>query len=148
MACEKYKMLMMGHMDEELEPSDEAELARHLEDCPECLQEFERFKMLKEVTDSMQIKTLEDKFWDGYWGGIYNRLERGIGWLFAVIGTLFLCIGGSWIFCENVMFNSSQPFWMRCGSVAFVIGLVVLILSVSRERYRAYQNERYKDIRR
>ena len=104
--------------------------------------------MLKEITDSMAIVTIEDKFWDGYWGGIYNRLERGVGWFISLIGSLVLILGGAVVFWNQFLMDSDTPLWVRAGIVISIAGLLILFCSAARERLRAYKHERYKDVRR
>jgi len=148
MNCEEYQKIMMGLLDEELGESEETELKKHLSLCSECRLEFDRFKYLKQITDSARIQTPEDKFWEGYWAGIYNKMERGFGWILTLAGgVLLLAAGCYWTFFQ-VIVDQSLPIVIRCGIPLVAAGLIVLLISVIRERCRAYQTERYKDVRR
>ncbi len=148
MACEYFQMLMMGYIDGELNPGEVESLKDHLNQCHDCRIELERYKMLKQITDSMAVVTFEDRLWDGYWAGIYNRLERGIGWFISLIGSLILILGGAIVFWNRFLLDSGVPVWLRAGILISITGLVVLFGSAARERMRAMKLERYKDVRR
>jgi len=47
MNCSKAMVLMSAAIDEELSPKEEAELAQHLAECPECRAEFQDAKKTK-----------------------------------------------------------------------------------------------------
>ena len=148
MNCEKYQKLMMGYMDDELTAKEREEFEKHLEECIHCKQEFARFRDLKELMDIASHQTPEDFFWDGYWACIYNKMERGLGWLFMMIGGLLFTVGAISIFLSQFIFNTEIHICLRIGLPIFVIGLTVLLVSVLRERIRIYKLERYKDVRR
>jgi len=56
---------------------------------------MKEFARLKQVTDSVTLVEPEDRLWEQYWGGVYNRIERNIGWtLFSVAGILLAIYAG------------------------------------------------------
>lgn len=146
MNCEHFQVLMMGFIDNELTEAENHDLKEHLAGCKSCRIELERYRTLQDITNSMAIETPEDKFWDGYWAGIYNRMERNMGWFFSIVGSLVLISGGAYLFCSKFIFKPDAPIWLRCGVSISVVGLLVLFCSAARERYRAYEHERYKDV--
>ena len=148
MKCEKYRKLMMGYLDNELSEKEVQLLREHLMICDECRSELHRFQTVKGLADTLNILTPEDKFWDGYWAGIYNRMERGLGWLFMSVGILFLFSGVLLGLFRDVIFNPGEPVWLRLGLPVMLLGLAALLTSVVRERFRAYKIERYRDVRR
>jgi anti-sigma factor RsiW len=78
MTCEEYKPLLSGRLDGELSPEEEIRLKNHLSACSDCRRELLQFQEMKEVTDAVKPIDLPDRFWDTYWSGIYNRLERSV----------------------------------------------------------------------
>ncbi len=148
MSCERYQQLMMGYLDDELDDSEIEELKQHLAGCPECRMELEQFKAVKNLADSSSFSAPEDKFWEGYRAGIYYRLERRLGWFLLSIGSLILSVGVIYSLIHDLIFNSDAPIWIRVGLPITLISLVILLVSIARERYRVRKFERYKDVRR
>lgn len=148
MRCTEYEVMISGYLDGELDEEHLEELKKHLAECPACRKELERARMLKQSLDMLAIRTPEDEFWDGYWAGIYNRLERNTGWIFLSIGMLMLVAGGLTLLLRELLFSAETPLWVAIGGVFVIIGLTVLFVSLFRERTRINRHERYKDVRR
>ncbi|MBN1880102.1 zf-HC2 domain-containing protein [bacterium] len=148
MVCSDYEVLITGFVDGELDGEQSQRLMSHLKDCATCRKELERVKIIKKALDMVAIRTPEDEFWDGYWAGIYNRLERNTGWIFLILGAVVLCSGGSLLFLRNVLFADDTPVWVAVGGVFAIIGIIMLLVSLIRERVRINRHERYKDVRR
>ena len=105
MACAEFKDLLMGYLDNELTNGQREQLQRHLAECKDCWGEMEEFKKLKTITDDMELAEPEDKLWEDYWGGIYNRIERGIGWILFSIAAIVLLIYGGFLAIEEMVKN-------------------------------------------
>jgi len=87
---------MMGYLDDELDDDQQKTLQQHLDSCPACTAELEEFSQLKQITDDATLAEPEEVLWKQYWGGVYNRIERGAGWvLFSVASILLLMYGGA-----------------------------------------------------
>jgi predicted anti-sigma-YlaC factor YlaD len=148
MNCNRYQQLMMGYIDNELDENEIRDLLEHLQSCDQCRAEMMRFKALNDITDASTFLTPEDKFWEGYWSGIYNRMERGLGWIFMLGGFILIVSGGIFVLFSDVILNPGEPLWIRIGIPCTMIGVVILMTSVCRERLRSFKIERYKDVRR
>ena len=53
MACEDYKALMMGYLDEELSTEQTRNFEEHLTACKQCTAQLQEFRQLKAITDQM-----------------------------------------------------------------------------------------------
>lgn len=96
----------------------------------------------------MKFTSPEDKVWEDYWSGIYNRIERGLGWiLLSVFGIILLFYGGLKA-VEEFIADPTVGFIMKIVVLGFIAGLAVLFVSVLRERLFFWKTDRYKDIRR
>ena len=84
-----------------------------------------------------------------YWSSVYNRLERGIGWiLFSVGAIIVLCYGGFKLVEEIIKDPEIVPLF-KVGIVALVFGVAILLVSVLRERLRVRKVDKYsKEIER
>jgi predicted anti-sigma-YlaC factor YlaD len=148
MTCQDYKDSMMAYLDNELNDEQLRAFEAHLASCPKCTQELEEFKTLKQITDGVELLEPEDRLWQQYWGGIYNRIERGIGWVvFSVAGILLLIYGG-FTAIENVITDPGVSTLLKVSLLALLAGLAILFVSVVRERIFFWSKDRYKDVRR
>jgi len=148
MTCQDYRDSMMAYLDHELSDEQLKAFEAHLASCPKCTQELEEFKKLKQITDDVELVEPEDRLWRHYWGGVYNRIERGIGWVvFSVAGILLLIYGG-FTAIENVITDPGISALLKVGLLALLVGLAILFVSVVRERIFFWSKDRYKDVRR
>jgi len=148
MTCQDYKDSMMAYLDNELNDEQQRAFEAHLASCPKCTQELEEFKKLKQITDGVELVEPEDRLWQQYWGGVYNRIERGIGWVvFSVAGILLLIYGG-FTAIENVITDPGVSALLKVGLLVLLAGLAILFVSVVRERIFFWSKDRYKDVRR
>jgi predicted anti-sigma-YlaC factor YlaD len=148
MKCQEAFILISGKLDGELSPDQERELNKHLETCPVCRKEYEELLHLKEVTSNMRFTDLPDRYWAGYWNGVYNRLERGIGWIFLSIGAMIVLGFVGWEFLQNFFLNPHEPLLLRFGVGIGLIGVIILLVSILRERLFARKHERYEEVER
>lgn len=95
-----------------------------------------------------EIDTLPDVFWDRYWLSIYNRTERGLGWLFFTFGATLLIGFGLWHLATNLWLDASAPFVVRIGTGSLAAGFALLLMSLVRERIRTWRHDPYKEVKR
>jgi len=134
MTCQNYKVLMMGYLDNELDAKEKQEFEEHLATCPECTFELEEFKHLKEITDEVTLVEPEDKIWQQYWGNIYNRFERGLGWILFSVAAILLLIYGGFKAIEDIIKDPTIGILLKAGLLVLIGGLAILFVSVLRER--------------
>jgi len=148
MTCHDYKDLMMGYLDNELSDQQRRQFEEHLAGCPECAGELEEFKRLKAITDEVTLVEPEDRIWQEYWEGIYNRIERGIGWIVFSVAAILLIIYGGFRAIEEIIKDPKIELIFKVGMLALIVGLAILFVSVLRERIYFWRRDRYKDVRR
>jgi len=148
MTCHDWKDVMMGYLDNELDLEQKKRFEEHLKGCPECKKELVQFKNLKSITDEVTLAEPEEKLWQDYWGGVYNRIELGIGWIIFSIAAIVLLIFGGFHLIEDVIKNPGVECTLKIGLILLVIGLAILFVSVLRERIYFWKRDRYKDIQR
>jgi predicted anti-sigma-YlaC factor YlaD len=148
MTCHDYKDLMMGYLDDELSDEQRRRFEAHLAGCPECAGELEEFKRLKAITDEVTLVEPEDRLWQDYWGGVYNRIERGVGWIVFSVAAILLTIYGGFRAIEEIVKDPQVEIIFKMGLLALVAGLAILFVSVLRERVYFWKRDRYKDVRR
>lgn len=148
MTCQNYKNLMMGYLDNELEEEQKKAFEQHLASCPECAAELEEFRQLKQITDEVTLVEPEDRIWQQYWANIYNRIERGVGWILFSVAAILLIIYGGFRAIEEIIRDPTVGVILKIALLALIAGLAVLFVSVLRERLYFWKKDRYKDVRR
>ncbi|MEJ2548745.1 MAG: hypothetical protein P8125_13200 [Gemmatimonadota bacterium] len=143
---DRTKELLMRALDEELSPQERTELDRLLADDPTLRAERERLGRLKEVTGEMKLRNPPEQLWDDYWNSAYSRLERGIGWLLVSFGVIVVGGWATWQFVTELIADTEMPPLIKAGILAGSLGLVILTVSVLRQRLFVRKTDPYKDI--
>lgn len=145
---ERARQLIMAAVDGEIGDSERTELEGYLQKYPDLHEEFQQFKHMQEITMNMKYTSPPESVWDKYWLGVYNRIERGIGWILLSIGAIVLLIYGLYSIFESILADTEITWWLKLAIFSAIAGTVVLLVSVLREKIFLHKTERYKDIRR
>ena len=148
MTCRNYKDLMMAYLDNEIDDEKRRAFEEHLASCPQCTKELKEFQKLKQLTDSVTLAEPEDRIWQQYWGNVYNRVERGIGWILFSIAGILLTIYGGFELIEKIIKDQTVGVLLKIALLVLIAGLAILFVSVLRERIYFWKKDRYKDVRR
>jgi anti-sigma factor RsiW len=138
--------LLSAYVDGELGPDDTARVKNHLAHSPRARQEVARLRELKEITAALALRDAPPEAWETFWRGGYNRAERSLGWLLLTVGAAVL---GAFAFYEAVaaILATDQFHWLvKAGIFAGGAGLVLLLISVLRERLFAKKRTRYDEV--
>jgi len=146
MSCEEMKILISGLVDGEIDGEEKKMVEDHIVGCDDCRDEYSRLLRLKEVTNEMKYFDLPDRLWAQYWEGIYRRLERGTGWVLFSLGAIILMAYGAWHFLNDFLFDTSVSAVIRFGLAALVLGLIIILVSIIRERLFARKHDRYDEV--
>ncbi|MBI2433224.1 MAG: zf-HC2 domain-containing protein [Candidatus Hydrogenedentes bacterium] len=139
-ACEQYEILISGYLDGELDEGQSRTLEQHVESCSVCRREFETMKRLMVGTSaSFRLTEPPDAVWDTFLDNIYNQLERRIGWGIALLGLLALAAYGVVLFYYEPWASN----WIKVLLTLPALGLIVIFVSVLRQRLRAARTDRY-----
>jgi predicted anti-sigma-YlaC factor YlaD len=147
MNCDKFKELLAGYQDGELDDDQLKLVEAHLAECAECRAELARLNAVKEVTDKVQYKDLPPEVWEDYWQNVYRRIERGVGWIFLSIGAIIMLGVGAFYLVQDFFLDPAVGLISKLGVGALIIGVIFLLVSVGRERIFAYNRERYGEIK-
>jgi len=144
---EKFIYLIEKYFDGELTTDEKNEFDSLLLD-ENLRNEFEEQKRVKEVLNKMKLKNPSAEVWDKYWLGVYNKVERGIAWVAVSIGFLILIIYGSIEAVEKFFADTQTPGIVKFGISALVIGGLILLFSVIREKLFTGTRDKYKEVQR
>ena len=145
---ERARGLMMAALDEELDAAQQHELDALLEADPELREEWERLQRVKEVTREMQLRKPPEEVWGIYWTSVYNRLERGVGWILLSLGATVLLVFGGWELTQALLADTDLPPLVKLAVFAVVAGLAVLGVSVAREKWFVSRRDPYRGVER
>jgi len=149
MSCHEFKQWMSAYLDDELGADARRRFEEHLRACPACTRELADLRRLTEDLNMMRFSEPEDAELDQYWAGVYNRLERGVGWTLVSLGAIVLLCYAAWKFIEEMVTDPTVSLALKIGVCALVFGLVVLFVSLVRERLAVGRSDRYsKEIKR
>jgi predicted anti-sigma-YlaC factor YlaD len=148
MTCQDYKDLMMAYLDNELDDEQRRAFEQHLSSCSVCANELQEFQRLKQLTDNVKLIEPEDRIWQQYWSGLYNRIERGLGWILFSVAAILLVIYGGFKMIEEIIRDQTVGALLKVGLLALIVGLAILFVSVLRERLYFWKKDRYRDVRR
>jgi len=144
MRCGRTELDSIRYIDNEMTQEERAEYEEHLLSCDECRRTVERFKELKALTGRVRMKDPTDEFWEDYWKSLYRRMERRVAWIFIIIGAVIF-----FAYALYEIFISFREFTLDKAGIAFVLaGIILLLISVIRERVHGYRVDRYRDIQR
>jgi anti-sigma factor RsiW len=125
--------LLSAYVDGELDPGDVARIEAHLEHNPDTRQEVEALRRLKLLTGAMMLKEAPPENWEVFWQSVYNRSERSLGWIL-------------WMVFQSLLGAESLPLAIKAAIIVGTAGVLILLVSVVRERLFKRNRTRYKDV--
>ena len=147
-SCDEIEVKVMALLDGELSEQDTMTVKKHLRSCERCSAEFNSLKKLKEVTDSMKMKKLPEYYWDDYWTHVYNRIERGISWLLISLGAIIVLAFAGWEAITSLIADQDMNPLLKVGIIVLMIGTVILIVSILREKLLVKRIDKYREVER
>ncbi len=145
---ERLRHWMMAALDGELDDAERQQLEARLATDPELAAEWQRLNNLKELTAMSTISNPPNEVWGNYWHSVYNRIERGVGWILVSLGTLVLVSYGLWEAIHELLADSEVPSFVKLAMVALGAGIATLFLSVIREKIFVRRHDPYQEVER
>jgi hypothetical protein len=134
----------MRWLDGELSAQEAEHYQAHVRECDECRRELASLGRVVRMTDELKLRAPDDEFWKGYWESVYRRSERRVGFVLLIAGVL--AVLGYAIFRAV---TSPELLTYEGISVMLILGgLVVIFVSVARERYHEHKSDPYKEVER
>lgn len=142
--CETYRPLIVGLLDNELTSEEIQEINTHLSRCEYCRKEFDEMKEISGKLILPPFKEPEDEILEKLWKSPYTRFTRNAGIVMVLAG--YLCLTG-YAFYEFII-NKKETVLPKIAIAALVIGFLILLFSVIRERMKTYKKDIYKEVKR
>jgi len=146
MENDRLKELLTAYADGELDEEGRREVEKRLAESENLRRELESLQKMKRLTSHMQLAQPEEEVWKMYWNQVYNRIERGIGWILLSVGAIILLSFGVFHFVQDFLLDPEPPLIMKIGVSTATLGVIILLVSVLRERLFIRKTERYKEI--
>jgi len=145
---ERFNLLLMKALDGELSGEEKTEFEQFVERSDQCRDELNKYSKLKEVVMSISFKDPPDEVWDGYWMDVYNRIERGVGWILLSIGCIILVTYGAFHIVESIIRDPGLGLFVKGAIIAAIAGFVILFISTARERLFVRKRDKYREVKR
>jgi len=142
------QILLMKAVDGELSEQEKLEVEQLLNEDPEYRKEYQQYINIKEVTQKMKFKSPPAEIWDTYWLRVYNRLERGIAWILFSLGAVILLTYGGFKTVEAIIADDNLEMVVKAGMLLSIAGLMILVVSVIREKFFTFKRDPYREIQR
>ncbi len=140
--------LLMLVLDGEASEKEKELLQQLLEEDPELRAEWESQCKSKVATSEYQIRKPPDELWEEYMNSVYRRVERGIGWILLSLGAVVLISYGLWQGVMELVGDVTVPWYVKGGVLALLVGFVVLIVSVVREKFFVIKDDPFRKVKR
>ena len=135
--------MLSGFIDNELTQQDRQRVRLHVENCADCSAELEQLRTLRERMGSARLSDLDQNKWRETMEDIAVKASRGIGWLLVIGGALVAA--GIAVF-EVITSPSSMSLVAKLIIGGFYGGMLLIFLSVLRQRLIERKTDKYKDV--
>ena len=132
---------LMRYVDGELAPEERRRVEDELKRSTELQREVAVYTNLKHEMQDLHFHPGSHR--TSVWDQVNAHVSRPMGWGLVVIGVAIWMVYGTWVFA-----TSPASVWEKLGTGAVAIGVLMLLTSVIWERYRDYQTDPYKDVKR
>lgn len=140
--CKHYKELMMGLIDNELSAGEAAEINNHMTRCTSCREEYEDMKKTSANLKGIEYKETRDVKLDRIWKAPYSRFSKIAGLVMVIGSWAVLAI----YFVYEMMVSGTEQAIPKMAIIIVLVGLVILLIGVIRDRIKAYKKDPYKEV--
>ncbi len=142
--------LLSAYVDGELDPENVARIEAHLalpdNENAVARREIDKLRRLNQMTGAMRLKEPPAEEWETFWASVYNRAERSLGWILMSIGLVVIGAWASLQVITSLLADKSMPLYLKGSIFIIASGVLVLLISVIRERIYKRRHTRYKDV--
>lgn len=142
--CESFKGLLVGLLDGELTPDETRQINEHLTRCAACRAEYEQLRETTGKLNAISFQEPTDAMLAQMWNSPFSRLTRNASLLLIIGGYVTLIGYGLFAFLTS----GTEELPAKTAVAAIVLGFLILLVQLIRERIRTYKSDPYKEIQR
>ena len=132
--------LLSGYIDGELTQQDQQRVRLHCENCADCRRGLEELRTLRQKMGESNLSNVRQDVWRETMDDTAVKATRGIGWVLLIGGLLL--VAGYFVF--TVIPELSLMEALIVGG--FYGGMLLLFISVLRQRLIERKSDKYKDV--
>lgn len=136
--------LLSGYIDGELTQQDRQRVALHCENCAMCSASLAELEALRQRVGRATLSAIGQDVWRETMNDKATKATRGLGWLLLAGGVLVAAGIGVYEFLSNGWTTLSVA--EKTIVVGIYGGLLLLFLSVLRQRLVERKSDKYKDV--
>ncbi len=140
---EELKGMLSAYLDEELTQALAQRVRIHLEDCAECRETLRQFRELQQLTARADFPDPPEERMQELERRLSVRAPRGLGWLLVCGGLAAWAVYG----LAMALLHWRPPTLEEMLGGAVAVGVVLLFVSVLRERLLELPHDRYRSVR-
>ncbi len=141
---EDIKALLSAYLDHELTQGEDQRVRIHLETCEACRREYEELRRLAELAGSLRFVDPPEDRMNELQRAVSVRAPRRAGWTLLIAGAIVWMAYAVYQF----VIDREMATWEKLVTSAVVLGIVLLFVSVARERWLEWRNDRYRRVTR
>ena len=135
--------VLSGYLDGELTQQDAQRVRIHLDNCPRCRDEYESLRNMRNKVGQAKLSDVRRGVWREGMNDKGVRATRGLGWL--------LFLGGILIAAGVALYELATSDWTLSLTETLIVGgiyggLLLLFISVLRQRLIERKTDKYKDV--
>lgn len=142
--CHHCRNLLVGLLDGELTPDEAREVNEHLIRCAGCRAEHERLRETTARLRALSYQEPADAVLAQVWRSPYSHFAHNAS-LFMILGGYALLIGYALF---ELFTHGREALPVKVGIAAIVLGFLILLVLLVRERVKTYATDPYKEIER
>jgi hypothetical protein len=135
--------LLSGYIDGELTQQDRQRVRLHCAKCSSCSAQLEELRTLRGEIGNSMLSEVSEEVWRETSADKAVNASRGIGWLPFIGGVL---IAAGLALCEFITEFESMPTSTKLILGGIYGGLLLLFISVLRQRLIEQKTDKYKDV--
>lgn len=140
--CQQIDTMLPGYLDGELAQGDRQRVELHLESCAKCRVALEQLSRLHAAAGKRALGEMTRQDWRAIMDKVVAKTSRGTGWVLYLAGLLLVCGYGGYAFFAD----DTVPALIKTGIGAIVVGVILLFVSVLRERLAERKSDKYEDV--
>lgn len=142
--CEADKPLLAGLLDGELTPEETREIVDHLMRCAGCRSDYEKLRETSGKLSAISFQEPDDATLAQVWRSPFSRTTQISAWL--MIGGGYATLVG--IAGYQLLTSGTEDLAPRTALAAIVLGFLILLVQLVRERCMTYKTDPYREIER